>query len=583
MIRNDNFQLPDPIFSHMHPPPEPPNFLKSDVYQDPNVFEKIDSHAIDVSKRDHNSFKDLLWDLVYSYKLSNLERARVIFRWMTAKDMTKIHFAVSPPDSPEEIVLSFKRNKGTYARIYEVFCSYASVPCLTISGYAKGVDYLPGDKFEGQIPNHSWNAIQIQGSWQLVDAHWATRYRFLKSNRLSHDVVYEYDDFYFIMEPQHAIYSHFPEDNQWQLLVHPLTLNQFENLPLTKSQFFKCSMDFLEEYQGVLVSPDGSLQMKLGFLNFGSFIHKLSYLRTSLNHRAMDTIVPKTTDLVETLPGSDGTELKRYVLQETKPDSLNFYFRFPQAGIYYFTIYAQDLAAVKVNKESTFRAACEYKIFCGKGIPVCSPFPGCHDTNWGPSWGHIDVYGLKPAVTAAVIELKPQDQGRFQLNFERKDRAVTLLPKLRHKKFTEEQSDQLCNVTELSSSRIAIQISAPEPGKFPIDSCICLSLSLSGEYGLEVYANQPSDLDTFTHICQYLVLVPGWTSNQTNHNPYDFFSNSRNSGTYTARAIPAVSFDIYTLRVSYRFIYLHFIDLDLCTLIKKCRKGLCDKQQQAPL
>ncbi len=78
---------------------------------------------------------------------------------------------------------------------------YAGLHCVAISGYAKGVDYLPGDRFQGLPANHSWNAVFLKGSWQLVDAHWATRY--LSSGVNLHDnVVYEYDDFYFLMEPQ---------------------------------------------------------------------------------------------------------------------------------------------------------------------------------------------------------------------------------------------------------------------------------------------------------------------------------------------------------------------------------------------
>lgn len=63
-----------------------------------------------------------MWDLVYRYKLDELERARVIFRWMTSKDMQSISFNHVPPNSPEEILISFGLNRGTLARIYEVMC-----------------------------------------------------------------------------------------------------------------------------------------------------------------------------------------------------------------------------------------------------------------------------------------------------------------------------------------------------------------------------------------------------------------------------------------------------------------------------
>lgn len=86
---------------------------------------------------------------------------------------------------------------------------YGGLHCVAISGYAKGVDYFPGDRFQGLPANHSWNAVYLKGSWQLVDAQWATRY--LSSGMDLHDnVVYEYDDFYFLMEPQ-QVYNTFSQ------------------------------------------------------------------------------------------------------------------------------------------------------------------------------------------------------------------------------------------------------------------------------------------------------------------------------------------------------------------------------------
>uniref|UniRef100_A0A183B9N7 TGc domain-containing protein n=1 Tax=Echinostoma caproni TaxID=27848 RepID=A0A183B9N7_9TREM len=193
--------------------------------------------------------------------------------------------------------------------------SYSGIHCITVSGYAKGVDYLPGDRFSGLPANHSWNVIYIRGSWQLVDAHWAARYMSSGKN-VPENVVYEYDDFYFMMEPQQAVYSHFPEESRWQLLPTPLTLSQFENLPLTKSQFFKCAIDFLDQHHGVVHTRDGRL--------------------------------PNPADLRDRIPNID-MELKSFLLQETTKDRLNFYFRLPASGVYYLTIYAQLVENITIE------------------------------------------------------------------------------------------------------------------------------------------------------------------------------------------------------------------------------------------
>ncbi|KAF8560968.1 Kyphoscoliosis peptidase [Paragonimus westermani] len=492
------FELPTPLSPGSHPPPELQKYFKHQVYDRPDVFSKVDEHAIQVAGCDHPAFRDLMWDLVYRYKLDELERARVIFRWMSSKDMQNIRFESSPPNSPEEVLLSFKYNRGTFARIFEIMCSYSNIHCITVSGYAKGVDYLPGDRFSGLPSNHSWNVIHIRGSWQLVDAHWAARY--LSSGRnIPENVVYEYDDFYFMMEPQQAVYSHFPEDPRWQLLPVPLTLKQFESLPLTKSQFFKCAIDFLEQHHGVVYTQDGRLRMTLGFWRPGGFTYKLQYLTTSVGHRHPETLPASPSDLSDRVPNLE-VDLKGFLLQETTKDKLNYYFRLPAAGVYYLTIYAQELSNLTIGRESTFRAACEYKIVCDAPASDAQTYPTCHDANWGPAWPHVQHYALEPSHSEGVIsvtakrELTTSTDGRtlppatVDIRFGKQRPEVSLLAKLHRNGVPDDFLDQYQRVVE-TARETQFHVTLPEPG----------------EYGLEIYANEPAEGDTYTHMCQYLI------------------------------------------------------------------------------
>lgn len=140
-----------------------------------------------------------------------------------------------------------------------------------------------------------------------------------------------------------AVYSHFPEDQRWQLLPVPLTLSQFENLPLTKSQFFKCAIDFLQQHHGVVRTQDGCLRMTLGFWRPGGFTYKLQYLVTSYNNPDLDSLTAYPSELTDQVPNLN-VDLKCFVLQETTKDRLNFFFRLPASGIYYLTIYAQVIS-----------------------------------------------------------------------------------------------------------------------------------------------------------------------------------------------------------------------------------------------
>ncbi|CDS40089.1 Transglutaminase [Echinococcus multilocularis] len=494
-----------------HPLPRPPEYLKHQVYDRVDVFEKIDNHAIQISKQDFASFTHLMWNLVFRHKMSDIERARVIFRWIASKNMQKIVFENVPPNSPEEVLLSFKDNKTSFARIYEIMCTYAGLHCVSISGYAKGVDYLPGYRFQGLPANHSWNAVYLKGSWQLVDAHWATRYLSSGVN-MQDNVVYEYDDFYFLMEPQQAVYSHFPEDCRWQLLSKQLTLAQFESLPLTKSQFFKCAMDFREEHHGVIQVVDGCIRVSLGFWRPGAFTYKLQHLIGSARASQPDLVPVRAADLTDVYytSGREKLLLKDFVLQETIQDALNFFIRLPSRGAYFLTIYAQDLSNPAMAKNGTFRAACEYKLVFSEGEACCEPYPACDDMNWGPSWLHTRHYGLQLAHPSGVISLPPGrltpsgehvEPGRLELRCTRLRPEVQLFSKLKCNHLPDESLGQF-HCIHLTENEAIFELNLPEPG----------------EYGLDIYANEPEDGRAYTHVCQYLVhyeVPPNWTGEGT--------------------------------------------------------------------
>lgn len=66
--------------------------------------------------------------------------------------------------------------------VISCFVRYSGVTAVVLTGFAKGLDYRPGDKFKGTDYNHSWNAVLIDSNWYLVDSHWATRYLVSEKN-----------------------------------------------------------------------------------------------------------------------------------------------------------------------------------------------------------------------------------------------------------------------------------------------------------------------------------------------------------------------------------------------------------------
>ena len=335
--------------------------------------------------------------------------------------------------------------------------------CVTLSGWAKGVDYKPGMPITGTAPNHSWNAVYIDGNWQLVDCHWATRY--LQSERNTpENLVYEYDDFYFLTEPGMLIYSHLPEEAPWQLL-HPVrSRTEYEEYPLVKSFFFSIGMQFLQQNRGIVFTKRGVVTLTLGFSQPTAFTFKLGFGESNAENL-------------------QGVPLKRYVIQETTENRVTFYFRSPKEGSYYMTMFAQPIAD-RVRVENVFKAACEYKIICDQAASDVRPYPLCSDANWGAG-APVRQYGLTPSCKTALISAP---NGRAELSF-LKSRDVRLFARLVKDGLDEDTLENAVNIREQENQDF-----------------VTIVLPATGEYGLEIYANEPMrEGDTYTHVCQYLV------------------------------------------------------------------------------
>ncbi|VDN13471.1 unnamed protein product [Dibothriocephalus latus] len=187
-------------------------------------MQPVDEHAVSVSQQQQNSFKQIIWQLIYARNItSELERVRAIFFWLCTKDLNNMTFNNVKPDSPEQILMDIRTKKTTYADVFLTLCRYADLHCKLIQGYVKGIGYLPGMRFAGSIYKNPWNAVLIDGVWRLVDCQWAARTDVKKRPNVR-EVLYSLNTFWFLTDPGQFIYSHFPDDADWQLLHNPITL-----------------------------------------------------------------------------------------------------------------------------------------------------------------------------------------------------------------------------------------------------------------------------------------------------------------------------------------------------------------------
>lgn len=449
------------------PPASPPEVTKRGIYHNPSIFRAIDEHAIKESQINYDNFKEFLYNLLFKEDYSDFERARIIFRWLTSKNLNKIHFEDAQLDATGKLLNDFKNGKGSYAKAFELLARYSGVPAVSISGWAKGADYNLDVTLVNHPANHSWNAVHVAGNWQLVDCHWASRHERDADGKLTgtgDKVVSEYDDFLFLTDPAEMIYSHLPEDPQWQLLASPLAPGEFEQRPYVRSNFFNLGLQLLKQNEAILHTSKGLLSMTIGLTRPTSFTYKITYGRK------------KETKL-------NGIGVGRYVLQEMTADRLTYYFRAPQVGDYNFTIFAREVTDEQRKPSVIFKSVADFKIIAAEAAQLKS-FPYCSDSSWGLD-SYINHYPMEPANKVAILMCP---DGKAEVTFE-KDPKLRLYARLVNDSKSFDALKKCVTINENGGTHATISVRLPD----------------KGEYGLEIFANDAKqDGDTFAHFCQYL-------------------------------------------------------------------------------
>lgn len=117
---------------------------------------------------------------------------------------------------------------------------------------------------------------------------------------------YEYDDHYFLTDPDEFIYEFYPLSPEWQLIkARPITLVEFEQLPFIRSLFFKYGLYFPQpDIRSVLhTDTSGATTIKIGMpthmIPSLIFHYNLKYYDSDLEHY-------------------EGVSLKRFVMQSVE-------------------------------------------------------------------------------------------------------------------------------------------------------------------------------------------------------------------------------------------------------------------------
>lgn len=134
-----------------------------------------------------------------------------------------------------------KAHDPGFTALYSKMLFYAGIENHIVSGHFRVNDDYKYTPFYREI--HSWNAVQINGTWYLNDITWAGGYLIKKERKFSkimyslfgipflkykYKYLQEKNPEYILSNPKMFAKTHFPHDPMWQLLDYPFNLKKIE-------------------------------------------------------------------------------------------------------------------------------------------------------------------------------------------------------------------------------------------------------------------------------------------------------------------------------------------------------------------
>jgi hypothetical protein len=186
----------------------------------PADLSKIDNYVLGLKTKKNITEADLS-KLITQQSQTKMEKARAIFIWIANNIAYDTNYKITTKDE------ALKQGKGVceaYSGLFKSLGELAGLEVVTVSGDSKQYYYKnPSDLDRG---GHAWNAVKIDdGRWMIVDATWGAGH---VNNRI---FTRKLSVHWFDPKPEIFIFTHFPKEDNWQLLKKPVTRDEFLRLP----------------------------------------------------------------------------------------------------------------------------------------------------------------------------------------------------------------------------------------------------------------------------------------------------------------------------------------------------------------
>ncbi|XP_076438506.1 kyphoscoliosis peptidase-like isoform X1 [Babylonia areolata] len=282
------------------PPFSPPKKTKDKLIPDPGIFSEVDEYVKQVSKTSANSVEELAKVLTTKYR-DDMLKLRALFCWLALNvryDTESFFSGRSMPQDAGSVLKSGMAVCQGYSQLLEALCREAGIPCVLVSGIAKGYSHDPENVYTAATKtNHSWNLVLVQGEWRPLECTWGAGF----VDNGGH-FVRSFQERWFLTDPEEFVLQHFPlvnsnleESEKYQLLKKPMTIGQYSAHVKLESVAFAIGVKCLTHTQTVIdVIRDVTLKVK-------AERQPLAGMRATLRERGPGQGEESSTDVLTSL------------------------------------------------------------------------------------------------------------------------------------------------------------------------------------------------------------------------------------------------------------------------------------------
>ena len=194
-------------------------------------YAAIDEHALKAPPEVEKDVQSLAHYLVGPAR-NDEEKIRAIYRWVADRISydTDMYFSgkLEHHDGNQTLRSRTAICDG-YSTLVDELGKAAGLKTEIVPGFANG---MVSEQDEDE--NHAWNAVRLPGGWRLLDATWGAG-----DVGDDHQFHKRFKSFYFLPPADQMLVTHFPTDKNWQLILPPISRQEFLKRPKRMPEFFQ--------------------------------------------------------------------------------------------------------------------------------------------------------------------------------------------------------------------------------------------------------------------------------------------------------------------------------------------------------